>query len=204
MQKLQTILTGSLLIAVVALYILHFTGGQKSGKKTPKTTNNGSVTGTQLLNRLAYIDLDTIQEKYTYFKQKNEELEREKKTMEAEVESGFKKLEQDRLGFINRGASITQVEAEQFQQELQNRYQQLTAKRENLFNTHMANQAKAIEQIQNKISAFLKEYNKDAGYQFIFSVGAGNLSVYYKDSTLNITNDVLEGLNADFEKNGKQ
>jgi outer membrane protein len=202
MEKFFKITTGILLIAVGVLYYLFFTSDVKK-KSEPSDKNQKNQVKVDKPIRLAYIDLDTIEEKYLYFKQKNNELESEKKKIEAEVESSVKRLEQDRENFLKKGQSITQNEAEQFQQQFQTRYQQLTERRESLFNTHMENQKKAFDQIQAKINSYLEEYNKKEQYQFIFSVGAGNLTVYYKDSALNITKEVLEGLNAAYQKKDK-
>jgi len=202
MEKLYKALTGILLISVVVLYYLFFSSGVKT-QPGSSVNNGGKTVKSETGVRLAYIDLDTIEEKYLYFKQKNDELEKEKKKMEGDVESGVRKLEQDRESFLKRGQSITQAEAEQFQQQFQIRYQQLSEKREKLFAAHMENQKKAFDEIQAKINDYLSEYNKKEKYQFIFSVGAGNLTVYYKDSALNITNEVLKGLNASYQKKGK-
>jgi len=201
MEKLYKVVIGILLISVVVLYYLFFSSGTKT--QPGSSVKKGSKNNIETSVRLAYIDLDTIEEKYLYFKQKNDELEKEKKTMEADVESGVRKLEQDRESFLKRGQSITQAEAEQFQQQFQIRYQQLSEKREKLFAAHMENQKKAFDEIQAKINEYLSEYNKNEKYQFIFSVGAGNLTVYYKDSALNITNEVIKGLNASYQKKDK-
>jgi outer membrane protein len=202
MTHINKITTPLLFISVGILYYLFFTSDiKKKDKASDKSQNIQSKVERPV--RLAYIDLDTIEEKYLYFKQKNDELESEKKKIEAEVESGIKKLEQDRENFLKKGESITQVEAEQFQQQFQNRYQQLSERRETLFASHMESQKKAFDEIQAKINAYLEEYNKKEQFQFIFSVGAGNLTVYYKDSALNITKQVLEGLNASYQKKDK-
>jgi outer membrane protein len=73
-------------------------------------------------------------------------------------------------------------------------------KREQLLNQHLSNQSKALDEIQKKINDYLEEYNKTAGYQFIFSTGEGNLTLYYKDTTLNITAEVIEGLNERYKQ----
>jgi outer membrane protein len=109
-------------------------------------------------------------------------------------------LEKDRVDFFKRGASITQIDAENFQRQYQERYQQLGERRELLLNRHLENQARALDDIQQKISDYLSEYNKTAKYNFIFSTGEGNLTLYHKDSTLNITPQIVEGLNEAYKK----
>ncbi|MFN9710750.1 MAG: OmpH family outer membrane protein [Bacteroidota bacterium] len=199
MNKLSTVLLAVLFIAVGILYFLHF----KSSCKQPSSSKasvavNKNITGSNL--RLAYIDLDSIKEHYAYFKLKNQEIEREKMRIENDIEGGVNKLESDRANFMKRGQSITQEEAEKFQMEYQNRYQALGQRRETLLNQHLSNQAKALDDIQKKINDYLQEYNKTANFQFIFSTGEGNLTLYYKDSALNITNEVIEGLNERYQK----
>ncbi len=202
MNKIYKITTGVLIVSVLVLYYLFFfSDSKKSGGITLKGSN--AKNGVENISRLAYIDLDSIEEKYLYFKQKNDELELEKNKIEAELESSINKLEQDRENFLKKGESVSESEKVQFQQEFQTRYQQLTERRESLYASHMENREKAFDEIQAKINAYLDEYNKQKQFQFIFSVGAGNLTVYYKDSALNITNEVIEGLNESFQKKDK-
>ena len=76
MEKFYKALTGILLVAVAVLYYLFFSSGVKTqqGASVKKGSNNIK---SETAVRLAYIDLDTIEEKYLYFKQKNDELEKE-------------------------------------------------------------------------------------------------------------------------------
>jgi outer membrane protein len=200
--KLTLSLIIVLILAVSGLYFLQFSKTGVSKKELKKIRQPLSVSDSSL--KLAYIDLDTIKENYEYFKLKNAELEKEKQRIENEIESGVKKLEIDRNNFLKKGQSISQQEAEQFQMEFQTRYQALGEKREKLLNQHLSNQAKAMDDIQSKINAYLKEYNKSAGYHFIFSTGEGNLTLYYKDESYNITDEVLEGLNETYQKEKKK
>ncbi len=200
--KLTLALIIVLILAVSGLYYLQF-------NKTSLAKNEGKsirqplrISDSSL--RLAYIDLDTIKANYDYFKLKNAELEREKQRIENEIETGVKKLETDRNNFLKKGQSISQQEAEQFQIEFQTRYQALGEKREKLLNQHLSNQAKAMDDIQARINTFLKEYNKTAGYHFIFSTGESNLTLYYKDESYNITEEVLEGLNETYQREKKK
>ena len=41
----------------------------------------------------------------------------------------------------------------------------------------------------------MKEYNKDKNYSYILATGTGLDYLFFKDSTLNITSDVIKGLN---------
>lgn len=203
MNKVSVTWLSILTIAIIILFYLQQNPGGKKNNKIVNTVGIAGVSRDSTAIRLAYIDLDTIKERYEYFKLKSNELESEKKRIENEIETGVQKLEADRNNFMKRGQSITQQEAEQFQIDFQTRYQALGEKREKLLNQHLSNQGKAMDDIQAKINAYLDEYNKTAGYNFIFSAGEGNLTLYHKDKAFNITDEVVNGLNEAYKKNKK-
>jgi outer membrane protein len=52
-----------------------------------------------------------------------------------------------------------------------------------------------MESIQKNLKQFLAEYNKEKKYQYILTTGSGLDYLIYKDSTLDITKDVIKGMN---------
>ena len=117
MKNFQTILLLLLTAAVAVLFVLQFSG-KKSPVETVKrtSTDNGTVVPSEQLH-VAYIDLDTIQKYYEYFKLKNADIERDKQRIENQIQAELNKLEKDRIEFLKKGQAITQLEAEKFQQE---------------------------------------------------------------------------------------
>jgi outer membrane protein len=59
---------------------------------------------------------------------------------------------------------------------------------------------KMLEELKGKIDAFLVEYNKDKKYSYIFSTSSSMNVLFYKDSSNNITNEVVAGLNKTYNK----
>ncbi|RXK62433.1 OmpH family outer membrane protein [Lacibacter luteus] len=205
MKSLQSILLWVLLAAVAVLYVLHFSAGKKATEPKASTVVKDSA-GAELPQhiKVAYIDLDTVQKYYEFFKLKNEELEREKNRYDNQIQGDLNKLERDRVEFLKKGQAITQVEAERFQQEYQTRYQQIGQRQQSMQGQHLENQSRAIEEIQKKINEYLKDYNKAGKYNFIFSTQEGNPTLYYKDTAFNITTEVVKGLNDAYKLSKKQ
>ncbi len=205
MKSLQSILLWVIAAAVAVLYVLHFSGGKKATEPKAGVVVKDSA-GSELPQhiKVAYIDLDTVQKYYEFFKLKNEELEREKSRYDNQIQGDLNKLERDRVDFLKRGNAITQVDAEKFQQEYQTRYQQIGQRQQSLQGQHLENQAKAIDDIQKRINEYLKEYNKTGKYNFIFSTQEGNPTLYYKDTAFNITPEVIKGLNEAYKQTKKQ
>jgi outer membrane protein len=205
MKNLQSVLLLVLTVAVGVLFFLHFSGkkgGTKDVIKKLNTTDSNAVKPQDL--RVAYIDLDTLQKYYEYFKLRNDEIDRERQRIENEIQNSLNKLEKDRVDFLKKGQAITQIEAEKFQQEYQNRYQQLQVRQQTLQNQHLEKQSTAIEDIQKRIDSYLKEFNQTAKYSFIFSTGANNPTLYLKDSAFNITPQIIKGLNEAYQLSKKK
>jgi outer membrane protein len=202
MKGIQSVLIYVLAAAVAVLYVLHFTS---TSKKSPATKASAIKNPNDSIQHIsvAYIDLDSIQKYYEFFKLKNEELESDKQRIDNQIQADLGKLEKDRIAFLKRGQSITQQEAEAFQQEYQTRYQQIGQRQQTLQSQHLDRQAKAIDEIQKRINEYLKVYNSAKKYDFIFSTQEGNPTLYYKDTAFNITTQVVKGLNEEYKKTKK-
>ncbi len=186
MKSIQSILLVIIAAAVAVLYVLHFSG-KKPAETAGRAVKKDSADAKEQHIRVAYIDLDSIQKYYEFFKLKNDDIEREKTRYDNQIQSDLNKLERDRIEFLKKGQAITQAEAEKFQQEYQTRYQQIGQRQQTLQGQHLENQAKAIDAIQKRINEYLKEYNKEGKYNFIFSTQEGNPTLYFKDTAFNIT-----------------
>lgn len=199
MKGIESIILYLLSAAVTVLFVLHFTGKPIAKKQETASAKDPSDSAQHL--RVAYVDLDSIQKHYEFFKLKNAQIENEKQRIDNQIQAELNKLEKDRVAFLKKGQAITQQEAETFQQEYQTRYQQIGQRQQSLQSQHLDNQAKAIDEIQKRITDYLKEYNKNSNrYQFIFSTQEGNPTLYYKDTAFNITGEVIKGLNAAYKK----
>ena len=63
---------------------------------------------------------------------------------------------------------------------------------------------KMLEELKTKIDGFLATYNKEKGYSYIFSTSNSLNVLFYKDSTYNITNEVVEGLNKAYNNSAQK
>ena len=92
-----------------------------------------------------------------------------------------------------KASTMNQKEQEAAMQEINKMQQDLQARKQSIDNELYNDNSKMKEDILTRIQNFLKEYNKDGKYSYIFSYEPGFM--FYKDSTLNITPDVIAGLN---------
>lgn len=189
-----------LALAVAVLYFLHFGGSGKSASPVAVPAKDSSGNPAVASAKIAYVDLDSIQEKYDYYKEKMNEFERKKESADRDLNSAFQKIENERVAFIQKGQNITQVEAENFQREYTRKMQNLENQKKNLENSIQQEGVKTMEELKKRINEFLTEYNKSRGYSYILSFSSNINMLFYKDTTLNITNEVVQGLNETYNK----
>ena len=194
-KNLSLLLNGLLLVAVGYLYYHNFSG--KNGASPSAKTDGISMGRDSNFNRppIAYVELDSLNEKISYIKDKRRELETEQKAIEAEQENGYRNLQAQKDNFLKKGASITQDEAQQFQAMLIQQQQQIDGKKQNASQKLSEKSFAFMDDIQKKLKEFLTAYNKDKKYMYILTTGTGLDYMVYKDPSLDITNEVIRGMN---------
>ena len=167
-------------------------------------TNNNTVSEGQSsapqAGSIVYIQLDSIVAKYDMFNDLKSELEEKVQKLQNELQSKGRAFERDVKDFQNKiqKGLMTQSEAEEKNRILGNRQadlQNLSAQKEAEIqeeNTVMMNK------VMDAIETFVKKYNEEKKYSMIIT------GVFEGDPNLNITNDVIEGLNEEYVKNKKK
>lgn len=194
MKNISFAINAILLIAVIVLYVKVFSAN-KVAKASESQTIMEHKSSSSVNVPIAFVELDSLNDKINYIKERRTELEGEQKSIETEWQNGYRNLENRKNEFLKRGNSITQQEAEKFQGELMQQQQQVDGKKQALTQKLSEKSYKFMDDIQTKLKSFLKEYNKKGTYQYILTTGTGLDYMLYKDSSFNITNDVIKGMN---------
>lgn len=197
MRNISTYLSILALVAVGVLYYLNFRQDKKSVVHTSRTESKNSNDF-----RIAYFDIDSLQEKYEYFRDVSGQMKNKEANLSSQMDA-LQSTYQKRLKELQeKGPSMTQSEGEAAQREvaqMQQKFQQRQMSMEQDLKKH---QVDLMTDVRNKIENYLKEYNKEKGYAFILSYEPGFM-LYYKDSLYDITNDVIKGLNEQYKKEKK-
>lgn len=204
MKNLSLVLNIVLLIAVGYLYYYDFSG--KKVKDVALKLGNGYIASDSNRHRppLAYVELDSLNENITYIKERRKELEAEMKAIDAEQERGYMGLEAQKDNFLKKGASITEEEAQVFQGKLMDQKEKIDRQKHEMSQKLNEKSFSIMEDIKKQLKEFLTEYNKDKNFMYIFTTGTGLDYMVFKDSTLNITKDVIKGMNAKMKAPSKQ
>ena len=149
--------------------------------------------------KIAYFELDSLEAHYTYFKDAESEAKTKETAMNSELESMQRGYQKKIAEWQQKGASMTQAESQQAQQEYASMQQNFQSRKDALQQELAKHNGEIMTDIKKRIETFLKEYNKQKSYSFIFAYDPTSI-IYYKDSSYNITSDVIAGLNAAYKK----
>ncbi len=200
MKKLSLVLYIVLFAAVIGLYVMHFTGG----KRHANTETPGKVTDSIPGHGIAYIDIDTVIFNFDMFFDRRNDLLEKQKSAEAELNSkgtAYERGAKDYQDKVNKGL-VTRATAAQMEQALLQQQQDLVALRDKLQSDLMEEEQVMNRQIIEYITRFLEENKADYNYQYIFGKSFGSV-VLYSDSTLDITQHVLEAINRKYKAEKK-
>jgi len=195
MKQLATILSVvSLVLCGVLFYLFaHHTEQLKTISKQEEQRNTPNAF------RIAYFDMDTLEAHYAEFKDAQAQLKTQENAMNMEWSSLDRSNQKKVDVWRQKGNNITQAEAEQAQQEIAIMQQNFKARKDALEQAYYRSTEDFKTSIRKKVEDFLKIYNKQRNYSFIFEYDPGSF-IYYKDSVYNITPDLVDGLNAGYKK----
>ena len=197
MKKLPLILSIIALCGVIALAIVNLTQGSK--KAAPAPVDDDSLKG-----EIVFFNLDRVLEEYDMANDLRSVVETKVNSIQQEINRRGNKLEKDVKAFqdkIDKGLltrSVAEVQSQKLQQQ-QNSFQQYAAQKQQ----EMAEEQQVmLNQIGDAIKTFLDEFNAEKQYAMIISTQGGVLPapVAAADPELDITDAILEGLNAAYVK----
>jgi len=189
------ILNVLLLIAVGVLFYLHFSSNKKAGVKTvasePSLKKDTDC-------RIAYFEMDSIENSFTLFRDVKNELSREENRINNEMASLEKKYRDKIAQYQNQAATMNQVQSEMANRDVLQMQEAIRGKKQELDSKYQDLYMRRSREVKSKIEDYLKEYNSQKGFSYILAYEPGLF--YYKDTAYNITPDVIKGLNQRYEK----
>ena len=196
MKNLSIGLNVLLLIAVIVLYILHFSGNGKS------TSNQGGTATVNADAKIVYINMDTLLNNYTQSRELNEAFLKKLEANRTEVNIKVKNFDREAAEFRNKvenNGFMTRERAEQAQMDLMIKQQNLQKLQQEMTENAQREQMEINRKLYDAITNFLTEYNKAKGFQLILSTTLGG-NVLFAQEGFDITNEVVSQLNEQYAR----
>ena len=196
MKRIASILSAAALVAGFAL-----TGCNNAA--TPVANDTKSDT-TAVAGSIVFFNIDKVVESYDMANDLRSVVETKVSGIQAEIDRRGNKLQKDANDFQNKmdkGLLTSSVANAQYQklQQQQNDYQQYVVRKQQ----EMAEEQQVmLNQIMNAIAEYVQEYNTEKQYALILTTSGDILPapVVTGNPALDITDDILAGLNAAYVK----
>ncbi len=202
-----------LLISVAVLYYLHFSSLNKTADAGTSAADSATAAKPKVMmpkvikaSKIVYVNLDVLSDKYEFLKDVSKSVQAEQRTYENQYQTSGQKLQEDYGAFqekANKGLlSENQISAEQ---------DKFAKRKEDLDQIQRKSEAlsekvQAItEEAHKNLATYIKEYNKSGNYNYVLAYSEGPLSpVLLVNDSLDITNEILDGLNAQYRATKKK
>lgn len=154
----------------------------------------------QCSSELVYVDVNKLLDGYNRTKLVRAEFEEKAKTLNANVDSLMTDWQNELKNYEKERSSMSKKELELKQELLGNKQQQINNYQQAIQKQIQEEDKKSTQTVVNDINDYVKEYGKNHGYKIIFGASGGG-NIMYADDATDLTQDILKGLNAEFEGN---
>lgn len=197
MKNTSLILNAVLFIGLGLLYFFHFSSSKSDASGTDAValaSANGNA-------KIAYVNVDSIMVNYGLAQELNESLINKQNNMKSRLEKEMADFEKEAQVFqdkVQKGIYLTQQRAEEAQQKLVMRQQELQNLEMEYSKILTYEQQVMQSRLLDSISTTIEVVNTPEKFQVIFAHSVAS-SILYGSEQLDITNSVLEELNGRYE-----
>ena len=193
MNKTQIIIDSVLGAAVIALFVLVFC--YKPQAKEPAQAQTVVAEGNM---PIAYLNLDSLLTNYTFAQEAQEKLMSKQEDARLKLNTKARTLQQEMADFqrkLENNAFLSRERAENEQQRLLRKQQELEQLEAKLTQEIMLENQNLNLQLADTLNNFLRDYNADGRFHLIMA-NTGKDNILMATDGYDITNEVVNALNA--------
>jgi|GEM_PF-1298093 outer membrane protein len=191
-------------VSVVAMTLL-FSQCQNPTSTKPVTATTTGASAVEAVAsglssaKVVYVDLDSLQDKYAWFKETKVQFEQRERALSSSIENKAQDL-QRQMSALNEKAQKGTTPPAQLQQEgqsLQRRQQELVGERDKKSKELLDESQQFNATLQKRVATVLTQLQQQKGYDYVMSYSkAGGGTILYVNPKLDVTAEVLTLLNA--------
>jgi outer membrane protein len=151
-----------------------------------------------------YVNSDTLYSKYNYAKDVNNALQAKLKAAQSDMQSKLDAFQREGVDYQKNAATMPADQRQVTEQRLQREQQQLQGYQQNESAQLQDDKAAQYQKVYDKVDDFVKQYAKQNGYKLVLTYSKQVQTVIYGDPSLDITTDVVKGLNDAYAKEGSK
>ncbi|MBA3705560.1 MAG: OmpH family outer membrane protein [Bacteroidetes bacterium] len=211
-KKIPLLINAVLIIAVGILYYLHFSNCNTSCNTTE--TADSTMASKPIVmspkeikaSKIVYVNSDILNEKYDFVKDLVVEAQAKQQRLENIYQKKGQLFQQKYTEFQEKASKglLSENQSREAQEILAKDKQELDSM-EGQLQALAEEFQKSNEQVRKTVIDYVKEYNKNGQYNYIltYTEGPGGIVLYANDS-LDITDEIVKGLNAQYNPKKKK
>lgn len=152
---------------------------------------------------VVFVNSDTLLSNYEYFKAVQTKLQTLSQNAQNELAAKDKAFQAEVASYQKRVNALTPQQKAATEKKLAKEQQTLQVMSQNTAKQLQEMEAEENTKLYERINAFLKTYTKTRGYKIVLTYSKSNPNMLYGDDSLDITREVLAGLNAEYKAAAK-
>ncbi|MGN6639073.1 MAG: OmpH family outer membrane protein [Mucilaginibacter sp.] len=186
------LLTCSIILASIAA----------KAQTVPATTPATTATNTNA-PAVVYVNQDTLLNNYEYFKAIKTKLQDLSNKAQAEISAKGTAFQKEVAAYQRSASSLTPMQKAATEKKLAKKQQDLQTLSQGTAKQLQDMEAEENAKLYDRIATYLKTYTKAKGYKIVLTYSKSNPAMLYGDESLDVTKEVLAGLNEDYKKESK-
>lgn len=149
---------------------------------------------------IVFVNSDSLVNNYDYFKAVKLKLQDLSQKAQSEIAAKGQAFQKEVATYQKTASSLTPVQKAATEKRLAKKQQDLEALSQNTQKQLQDESADQNAKLYDRIAAYLKTYTKAKGYKIVLTYSKSNPSMLYGDDSLDVTKEVVAGLNDEYKK----
>lgn len=172
-------------------------------KNTTKETTPQAKTEKAEAEKIVYVNSDSLLNNYEYFKVLKEKFESKSKKAEADLKNKGTAFQREVAAYQQGAQTMSADERAKTEERLARKQQELQTYQQNAGAALANEEAAENEKLYDKVADYLKKHAKEKGYKMVLTYSKGNSAILFADDNLDVTKEVIKGLNEEYKKDKK-
>ncbi|SER56026.1 OmpH family outer membrane protein [Pedobacter rhizosphaerae] len=183
-----------------AALITAFSACQNKETKTTETKKTDSTQAVSSTDKIVFINQDSLLTKYEYYKDLKVKFEGKTKSAQSDMQAKGQAFQREVAQYQQTAGNLSADQRKETEERLARKQQELQTYQQNAGGALQNEQAVETEKLYDKVAGYLKTYAKEKGYKMVLTYSKGNSAILFADESLDVTTDVIKGLNAEYSK----
>ncbi|PST82292.1 outer membrane chaperone Skp [Pedobacter yulinensis] len=175
----------------------------ETSKNTAATTKTESAAPVSASDKIVFVNSDSLLNKYDFYKDLKTKFDSKSKNAQSDLTAKGQAFQREVAQYQQQAQSLSADQRKATEERLARKQQELQAYQQNAGAAFQNEQAQENEKLYDRVADYLKKYAKEKGYKMVMSYTRGNGTILFADESLDVTSEVIKGLNEDYKSRKK-